>query len=139
MKQFKTEATGIKVCSDESLFIWTFCVFFYSKITKGPSDGTASSFKSINFTKVTDETELNQWNKLVNSVSGVQNPVQTERTLSSIANLDPVQQILESLNKTNSKTDYYSVNSPNYEVSTQGTLNTDKLQNKTAPNNLRLN
>ena len=100
-----------------------FCVFFYYlKITKGPSDGTTSSFKSINFTKVTDETELNQWNKLVNSLSGVQNPVQTERTLSSIANLDPVQQIIDSLNKTNSNTDYYSVKSPNYEVSTQFSL-----------------
>ena len=88
------------------------------KIFKGPSDGTTSSFKSINFTKVTDETELSRWNKLVNNLSaGIQNPVEIERTMSSIANLDHEPQIIETTNnKTDSKIDYYSVKSPSYEV-----------------------
>ncbi len=95
-----------------------FCLSLLHVIFKGPSDGTTSSFKSINFTKVTDESELNQWNKLLNSLSEIKNTIQTERTMSSSVDLDPLQQIMDTLKK-NKNADYHSAQSPIFKVSTQ--------------------
>lgn len=86
-----------------------------STINKGPSDGTTSSFKTINFTKVTDENELNKWNRILNSSSGmIQNNAETDRTFSSLADVEGKQN--ESINDKYSNPNYHSIKSPTYET-----------------------
>ena len=95
--------------------------FTNSIVNKGPSDGSTSTYKSIKFSKVSDENELRRWNNLLNSASSVQNNVETEKTLSSIAQVasNPNSYSatnLESKNRFNSSSaDYYNMKSA-YEV-----------------------